>query len=277
LPPARALQTVTADDAISAGYLSKIQNDDRLRCIMFNKRLLIIGLMAASTTFVVGCKEEAKPVDDSAKLATLDQKANYIIGHNLGKNLKNGGLSIEADAMAIALAEVRDGKPSRFSDEETQKIMQEVQQNAMAKQEEEQKKVGEANIAEGKKFLEENKTKEGVVTTASGLQYKVITEGKGAKPKATDTVSVNYVGKLLNGEEFDSSIKRGQPATFPLDGVIPGWTEALQLMPLGSKWEIYIPADLAYGAGGQGPIPPSSTLIFEVELLEIKAPEAAPK
>jgi len=277
LPPARALQTVTADDAISAGYLSKIQNDDRLRCIMFNKRLLIIGLMAASTTFVVGCKEEAKPVDDSAKLATLDQKANYIIGHNLGKNLKNGGLSIEADAMAIALAEVRDGKPSRFSDEETQKIMQEVQQNAMAKQEEEQKKVGEANIAEGKKFLEENKTKEGVVTTASGLQDKVITEGKGAKPKATDTVSVNYVGKLLNGEEFDSSIKRGQPATFPLDGVIPGWTEALQLMPLGSKWEIYIPADLAYGAGGQGPIPPSSTLIFEVELLEIKAPEAAPK
>lgn len=244
---------------------------------MFNKRLLIIGLMAASTAFVVGCKEEAKPVDDSAKLATLDQKANYIIGHNLGKNLKSGGLAIESESMALALAEVRDGKASRFSEEETQKIMQEVQQNAMAKQEEEQKKAGEANIAEGKKFLEENKAKEGVVTTASGLQYKVITEGKGAKPKATDTVTVNYVGKLLNGTVFDSSVERGQPATFPLDGVIPGWTEGLQLMPQGSKWEIYIPAELAYGAGGQGPIPPSSTLIFEVELLEIKAPEAAPK
>lgn len=245
---------------------------------MFNKRLLILGLMAASATFMVGCnKEEAKPVDDSAKLETLEQKANYIIGHNLGKNLQGGGLTIESDAMALALAEVRDGKASRFSEEETQKIMQEVQQKAMTKQEEEQKKVSETNIAEGKKFLEENKVKEGVVTTASGLQYKVITEGKGAKPKATDTVTVNYVGKLLNGEEFDSSIKRGQPATFPLDGVIPGWTEALQLMPQGSKWEIYIPSELAYGAGGQGPIPASSTLIFEVELLEIAAPEAAPK
>ena len=101
----------------------------------------------------------------------------------------------------------------------------------------------------------------------------MITEGTGAKPKATDTVTVNYAGKLLDGTEFDSSAKHGQPATFPLDGVIPGWTEALQLMPLGSKWEIYIPADLAYGAGGQGPIPASSTLIFEVELLEIKAAE----
>ena len=105
----------------------------------------------------------------------------------------------------------------------------------------------------------------------------MITEGKGAKPKATDTVTVNYVGKLIDGTEFDSSIKSGQPATFPLDGVIPGWTEALQLMPQGSKWEIVIPSELAYGAGGQGPIPPSSTLVFEVELLEIKAAEAAPE
>lgn len=245
---------------------------------MFTKRLLILGLMAASTTLIVGCKEEAKPVaDDSAKLETMEQKANYIIGHNLGKNLQGGGLTIEVDALALALAEVRDGKASRFSEEETQKVMQEVQQKAMAKQEEEQKKISETNIAAGKKFLEENKAKEGVVTTASGLQYKVITEGTGPKPKATDTVTVNYVGKLLSGEEFDSSIKRGQPATFPLDGVIPGWTEALQLMPQGSKWEIYIPSELAYGAGGQGPIPASSTLIFEVELLEIAAPEAAPK
>lgn len=244
---------------------------------MFNKRLMILGLMAATTTLVVGCKEEAKPVDDATKITTLEQKANYIIGQNLGKNLQNGGLAIEPEAMALALTDLRDGKPSRISEEDMQKIMQEVQEKAMAKQEEEAKKTSEANIAAGKKFLEENKAKEGVVTTASGLQYKVITEGTGAKPKATDTVTVNYSGKLLDGTEFDSSAKHGQPATFPLDGVIPGWTEALQLMPQGSKWEIYIPSELAYGAGGQGPIPASSTLIFEVELLEIKAPEAEAK
>jgi FKBP-type peptidyl-prolyl cis-trans isomerase len=244
---------------------------------MFNKRLMILGLMAATTTLVVGCNEEAKPVDDATKITTLEQKANYIIGQNLGKNLQNGGLTIEPDAMALALTDLRDGKPSRISEEDMQKIMQEVQEKAMAKQEEESKKLSETNIAEGKKFLEENKAKEGVVTTASGLQYKVITEGTGAKPKATDTVTVNYEGKLLDGTVFDSSAKHGQAATFPLDGVIPGWTEALQLMPQGSKWEIYIPSELAYGAGGQGPIPASATLIFEVELLEIKAPEAEAK
>jgi len=244
---------------------------------MFNKRLMILGLMAATTTLVVGCNEETKVVDDSAKITTLEQKANYIIGQNLGKNLQNGGLTIEPDSMALALTDLRDGKPSRISEEDMQKIMQEVQEKAMAKQEEEAKKTSEANIAAGKKFLEENKAKEGVVTTASGLQYKVITEGTGAKPKATDTVTVNYEGKLLDGTVFDSSAKHGQPATFPLDGVIPGWTEALQLMPQGSKWEIYIPSELAYGAGGQGPIPAAATLIFEVELLEIKAPEAEEK
>ncbi|ACE84616.1 FKBP-type peptidyl-prolyl cis-trans isomerase [Cellvibrio japonicus] len=241
---------------------------------MFNKRLLVLGLMAASTTLIVGCKEEAKQ-DDSAKLTTLEQKANYIIGQNIGRNLKNGGLAIEPESLALALADIRDGKDSRISEEEMQKIMQEVQEKAIAKQEEEQKKLSEENQTKGKAFLDENKAKEGVVATESGLQYKVITEGKGAKPKATDTVTVHYTGKLIDGTEFDSSAKHGQPATFPLDGVIPGWTEALQLMPQGSKWEIYIPSELAYGAGGQGPIPPSSTLIFEVELLEIKAPEAA--
>jgi FKBP-type peptidyl-prolyl cis-trans isomerase FkpA len=243
---------------------------------MFNKRLLVLSVLAVSTSLVVGCKE-TKPVDDSTKITTLEQKANYIIGQNLGKNLKSGGLDIHPDAMALALADVKDGKPARINEEEAQKIMQEVQQKAQAKQEEEQKKQSEANVAAGKKFLEENKAKEGVVTTASGLQYKVITEGKGAKPKTTDTVSVHYTGKLLDGTKFDSSVDRGEPASFPLDGVIAGWTEALQLMPQGSKWELYIPAELAYGAGGQGPIPPSSTLLFEVELLEIKAPSAAEK
>src|SRR5690606_31885388 len=172
---------------------------------MFNKRLLVVGLMAA-TAGLIGCnKEETKTVDDSAKLTTLEQKANYIIGQNLGKNLQNGGLDIEPEALALALADVRDGKESRISEEDMQKIMQEVQQKAMAKQEEEQKKLSEKNITEGAKFLEENKAKEGVTTTESGLQYRVITEGKGAKPNATDIVTVHYTGKLIDGTVFDSS------------------------------------------------------------------------
>ncbi len=242
---------------------------------MFNKRLLVLGLVAVSAGLVVGCKDDAKKADDATQLTTLEQKANYIIGQNIGRNLKNGGLTIEPDAMALALNDVRDGKPSRISDEEMQKIMQEVQEKAIAKQEEEQKKLSEDNLAKGKAFLEENKTKEGVMTTESGLQYKVVSAGTGAKPKSTDTVTVNYTGKLIDGTVFDSSEKHGQAATFPLDGVIPGWTEGLQLMPKGSKYEFYIPSELAYGSGGQGPIPPSSTLVFEVELLDIAAPEAA--
>jgi len=130
---------------------------------------------------------------------------------------------------------------------------------------------GEKNMTEGPKFLEENKAKEGVVILPSGLQYKVITEGTGKSPKATDKVKVHYRGTLINGKEFDSSFKRNQPAEFPVNGVIKGWTEALQLMKEGSKWELYIPSDLAYGArGAGGDIGPNATLIFEVELLEVK-------
>ena len=144
----------------------------------------------------------------------------------------------------------------------------------MAKREEEQKKLADENAEKGKVFLEENKAKEGVTTTESGLQYRVITEGSGVKPKATDTVTVHYSGKLLDGTEFDSSYSRNEPATFDLNSVIPGWTEGLQLMPQGSKWELVIPSDLAYGPGANGPIPPNSVLVFEVELLEVKAAEA---
>jgi FKBP-type peptidyl-prolyl cis-trans isomerase len=242
---------------------------------MFNKRLLVVGLLAA-TAGLVGCnkEKETKVVDDSAKLTTLEQKANYIIGQNLAKNLQNGGLAIEPDSLALALVDVRDGKESRLTEEEMQKIMQEVQQKAIAEQEAKQKKQSEDNLAAGAKFLEENKAKEGVVTTESGLQYRVITEGTGAKPTSSDIVTVHYTGKLIDGTEFDSSVKNGEPVSFPLDGVIAGWTEGLQLMSKGAKWEIVIPSELAYGAGGQGPIPPSSVLVFEVELLDFKAPEA---
>lgn len=132
-------------------------------------------------------------------------------------------------------------------------------------------KKSEAAKADGVKFLEENKKKEGVQTTASGIQYKVNTMGTGPKPLATDRVKVHYTGKLIDGTVFDSSVERGEPAVFPLNGVIPGWTEALQLMPVGSKWTIYLPSDLAYGERGAGQqIPPHSTLIFEVELISIE-------
>ena len=140
------------------------------------------------------------------------------------------------------------------------------------KQEEKMKLAGDANQKEGAAFLAANKTKEGVVTTSSGLQYKVLKQGDGPKPTATDSVVCNYKGTLINGTEFDSSYKRGQPATFPVNGVIKGWTEALQLMPTGSKWQLFVPADLAYGARGAGQdIGPNATLIFEVELLSIQA------
>lgn len=237
---------------------------------MFKKRLLAVSLLVATTALVVGCKEDAKK-EDSVALETLEQKASYIIGQNIGRNLKTSGFEVQVEQLSLALRDVNGDVESRISEEEMQTIMQEVQEKAMAKQAEEQKKLSDENAEKGKKFLEENKAKEGVVSTESGLQYRVITEGKGAKPKATDTVTVHYAGKLIDGTEFDSSAKHGQPATFPLDGVIPGWTEALQLMPQGSKWEIVIPSELAYGASGQGPIPPASTLVFEVELLEIAA------
>lgn len=234
---------------------------------MFKKRVLAVSLMMATTALVMGCKEEAK--QEVIALDTLEQKASYIIGLNIGNNLKANGFEVQPAQVELALLDLQAGTDPRIKEDEFQAIMQEVQEKAMAKHAEEQKRVTEENTAKGQKYLDENKAKDGVVTTESGLQYRVITQGDGEKPSAEDTVTVNYVGKLIDGTEFDSSAKHGQPATFPLNGVIPGWTEALQLMQKGSKYEIVIPSELAYGASGQGPIPPASTLVFEVELLEI--------
>src|SRR5690606_2057178 len=238
---------------------------------MINKKLLVIGLI--SSALMVGCNKEAEKTDVNVELTTLEQKVNYVIAQNMAQQLQQGGLTIEPEVFAQALKDVRDGVEPRLTDEEKETVMQTFQEQAMAKREEEQKKVSETNLAEGTAYLEANKAKEGVTVTESGLQYRVITEGTGVKPTATDTVSVHYVGKLLDGTEFDSSISRGEPVAFPVNGVIAGWTEALQLMPQGSKWELVIPSDLAYGPGGNGPIPPNSVLTFEVELLEVKAAE----
>ena len=239
---------------------------------MINKKLLIVGL--ATAVLIAGCSKEEKQPDPSTLLQSLEQKVNYTIAQNLANNFKQSGVTIEPETFALALRDVRDGTESRLSDEEMQTVMQTFQEQAMAQREEEQKKIAEENAAAGAKFLEENKAKEGVTTTESGLQYRVITEGTGAKPAATDTVTVHYSGKLLDGTEFDSSYSRNEPAVFGLNSVIPGWTEGLQLMSEGAKWELVIPSDLAYGPGANGPIPPNSVLVFEVELLEVKPAEA---
>jgi FKBP-type peptidyl-prolyl cis-trans isomerase FkpA len=238
---------------------------------MINKKLLVAGLIS-SVVLVAGCNKEAEE-PKAVELTTLEQKVNYTIARNLANNFKQNGLVVDPESFMLALNDVRDNVDSRLTEEEMQTVMQTFQEQAMAKREEEQKKLAEENAGKSKTFLEENKAKEGVTTTESGLQYRVITEGTGVKPKATDTVTVHYSGKLLDGTEFDSSYSRNEPATFDLNSVIPGWTEGLQLMPQGSKWELVIPSELAYGPGANGPIPPNSVLVFEVELLEVKAAE----
>jgi len=230
-------------------------------------------LCAAAVTAVVGCqpKEEKKEV----KLETDEQKVSYGIGLMEGKRFKQD-FTVDVDAFTAGMrAAVTEGAKPLMTEDEIKTTIQAFGQKLMAKREEDQKALGEKNKTASESYMAENAKKEGVKTTASGLQYKVITEGKGAKPKADEVVEVNYKGTLIDGTEFDSSYKRGQPVTFPVNGVIPGWTEALQLMPVGSKYELYIPSDLAYGPGGTGGvIGPNQALVFEVELLDIKKPEA---
>lgn len=201
-----------------------------------------------------------------ADLSSDKGKVSYIIGQQIGQQLKSEGLEIDADTLAASIQDVMSGKESRMKPEEVQAAMMKAQESARAKQEE----AGKENREKGQKFLAENKAKPNVKTTQSGLQYEVLTEGKGKNPKATDTVRVHYKGTLIDGTEFDSSYKRGQPAEFPLNGVIPGWTEGLQLMKVGGKNRLVIPSDMAYGPQGRPGIPPNSVLVFEVELIEIK-------
>ncbi len=213
---------------------------------------------------------DSKP---AAPKGTKDQ-ASYAIGTNIGRDLKSSELDVNAAMLAQGIQDAFAGK-SALSDEEIKTALTTFQKEMEEKMEAKQKAAGEANKATATKFLEENKKKDGVKTTKSGIQYKVVTEGKGAKPKASDTVKVHYAGKLINGTEFDSSYKRGEPVEFPLEGVIPGWTEIVQLMPVGSKWEVVIPAELAYGDRGQPPvIGPNETLLFEIELLDIPKADA---
>jgi FKBP-type peptidyl-prolyl cis-trans isomerase len=200
-----------------------------------------------------------------------NEKISYSIGVNIGKNIKMEGLGLNNDFLFQGIKDALGDSAALMSDREVDSTLYAFQQEMRTKMEAKRLVEVEKNKKAGEAFLAANKLKKGVKTLASGLQYKVITQGKGKKPKATQTVKCNYKGMLIDSTEFDNSYKRGAPAEFPVTGVIKGWTEALQLMPVGSKWELFIPSDLAYGDEGRGQvIPPASTLIFEVELLSIK-------
>lgn len=205
------------------------------------------------------------------ELKTQLDSVSYTIGMSIGKNFKHQLVEINPDVLIQAIKDVLGGNKTILTDEQAQAIMMAFQNELAAKQEAKNRELAEKNKKDGEAFLVENKKREGVVTTGSGLQYKVLKEGNGPKPKAESTVSVHYRGTLIDGTEFDSSFKRGEPATFPVGGVIRGWTEALQLMPVGSKWQLFIPSELAYGERGTGGvIGPNAVLIFEVELLGIE-------
>jgi FKBP-type peptidyl-prolyl cis-trans isomerase len=244
-----------------------------------NFKLLIIGVSALALVACGDKKADQAEAADTA-LETVDQRLSYMVGNNMAKQFQRDGVDLNITALTLGINDTLEEKESRLSPEQVQATIATMQERAQTRQQEmqaEQEKTrskdGEKNIAEGAAYLAANAVKEGVSTTESGLQYKELVAGEGAKPQSTDTVSVHYRGTLVDGTEFDSSYSRNEPATFPVTGVIPGWVEALQLMSVGDKWELTIPSDLAYGPGGTGgTIGPNSTLVFEVELLDIVKP-----
>lgn len=230
------------------------------------KKILLAGLIGAGLV-LSACNK--------TKLDNDQKKASYAIGQQIGTNLKQQNIEFDADVLAMSLKDAAKGE-NKLTKEEIQQALMKLQESAMKKQQDQ----AEANKKTGADFLEKNKSAEGVKTTASGLQYIVLKEGTGATPTKEDVVKCHYTGTLINGEKFDSSVDRGQPAEFPVSGVIPGWTEALQMMKVGGKMKLFIPAELAYGPSGRPGIPANSVLIFEVELMDIvkkEAPAAAPK
>ena len=209
-------------------------------------------------------------------LKTDKDKVSYAIGVNIGKSMRKDTVDVDPAIFSRGMKDAMAGGKLLLTDDEIKATLTKLQTDLRARQEVAMQKAGEINKKAGDDFLAQNKTKDGVVALPDGLQYKILKEGNGPKPAATDSVVCNYRGTLIDGTEFDSSYKRGQPATFPVNGVIKGWTEAVQLMPVGSKWQLFVPADLAYGNRGAGPdIGPDATLIFEVELLSIQNKAAA--
>jgi FKBP-type peptidyl-prolyl cis-trans isomerase FklB len=212
------------------------------------------------------CSANEKP-----ELATRTDKESYSLGYQFGENLKFQGLDVNLDIYLAGIRDALSGTKPGMNREEMSSTVLDLRRRLDAEQQKKLKEQTEKNLAEGEAFLAENGKKEGVKTLPSGLQYKVLSEGTGKIPKKDDTVTVNYRGTFIDGKEFDSSIDRGKPATFRVDGVIKGWTEALQLMKEGAKWKLFVPSELAYGQRGIPPrIPPYATLVFEVELIAVK-------
>ena len=245
------------------------------------KRLKVLPIALAASLILVGCEEASKPkagasVAAAVALESEIQKVSYIMGTNIGGQIKGEAFEVDIPSLTLGLSDAVAGNEPKLSEDEVKAVIEAFQAKMMAEQEASAKLVAETNIKEGEAFLAANAKKEGVVVLESGLQYKILTAGTGAIPTPENTVEVHYKGTLLDGTEFDSSFKRGVPAQFGVTQVIPGWVEALQLMKEGAKWELYVPADLAYGPGGTGGlIGPNQTLIFEVELLKASVDAAA--
>ncbi len=240
-----------------------------MRILKYSAVLLAVLMMVACTQ-----KQETAPVaaepSDVVALDTTEKRLSYGIAFGFGQRLKQDGVPLDVAAFSAGIEDAFAGNDPLLTQEEIGAEMQAYQETQAKEQEAAMGQVAEKNTSEGTAFLAENAKAEGVVVLESGLQYKVLTEGTGPKPTATDTVEVHYRGTLIDGTEFDSSYTRGSTVSFGVNQVIPGWTEALQLMPTGSKWQLFIPSDLAYGAGGSGgTIGPNATLIFDVELIQI--------
>lgn len=222
-----------------------------------------------------GDEAEATAASGEVQLETSNQRLSYGVALGLGRNMSKDGMMVDVDAFAAGLSDAMSGAPARLTDEEIQQEMVAFQEKINAEREQTTQALATANAEAGAAFLMENGQREGVMTTESGLQYEVMEAGDGATPGADDTVEVHYRGTLIDGTEFDSSYARGEPVTFGVGQVISGWTEALQLMKVGSKYKLFIPSELAYGAGGAGErIGPNSTLMFDVELLGIPSQDA---
>ena len=252
------------------------------------KNIFKVSLLAAAVVLTVGCdeKKDVSVAPQAAASATFENsqdKAAYAIGTSFSQQFNTMlekqteiGMKLDKEIVIQGITDTLRGH-SKLTEEEVMETLKAYGEEVKTAAEKQMKEKAAKAETEGKAFLDKNAKAEGVTVTESGLQYSVITKAEGPKPKATDTVTVHYVGTLIDGTEFDSSVKRGQPATFPLNRVISGWTEGLQLMSIGEKYKFVIPADLAYGEQGAGSIPPGATLIFDVELLEIKAADAPAK
>lgn len=244
---------------IDRGIITAYNTERRRVMRYFFAALICITLTAAYAA-----------ADGKLDLSSKKDKDSYALGWDIGNTLKKQPIDLNFDALAKGLKDAVSGSKPLMTEQEVHDALMAVRNEVVAKQEARRKEQGEKNKKDGEAFLAKNKKEKGVNALPSGLQYKVITEGKGKTPKETDMVTVNYRGTLIDGTEFDSSYKRGQPATFPVNGVIKGWTEALQLMKEGSKWQLFIPSNLAYGERGAGQlIGPNAVLIFEVELLSV--------